>query len=380
MMKILVVGNYYYPEHIGGVEVVSRQLVRYYHVFGAEVRWMAADVSSRRRVIQAGDAPICAWNFTEEKLGFPQPLPIPFTGAFWRILREVAWCDVVHLQDCLYVINTLVFLCAKIMGKPVLLTQYAKRIPYAQKYKNFLQDIGYVTVGRFIFCTVERMAFITENVRDGMSSFTPLEKRVVVPLGVDTEIYTPLPDEERREFRRTVSGSDDKPLILFVGRLVERKGVHLLPPIIEKHPDWFWVFVGRPDDFNPSDWGYANVKHLQNLDEDELRRFFAAADVLVHPSVGEGVTLTVSNSLSCGTPAIISKESIENISAEIQSVLLPVSPNTQEVEQALTQILADRSALNKMRAACRIYAVRRLSWEKMCKTYFEILEHIGNKK
>jgi len=252
MMKILVVGNYYYPEHIGGVEVVSYQLVKYYHAFGAEAHWMAADISSQRRVAQPTDAPIRAWNFTEQKLGFPQPLPIPLTGAFWRILREVAWCDAVHLQDCLYVINILVFLCAKLMRKPVLLTQYAKRIPYAQKYKNFLQDFGYATVGRWIFRSVERMAFITENVRDGMTAFTPLERRKVVPLGVDVELYAPLPDEERRAFRQTISGSDDTPLILFVGRLVERKGVHLLPPIIERHPNWFWVLVGRPDDFNAS--------------------------------------------------------------------------------------------------------------------------------
>jgi len=122
------------------------------------------------------------------------------------------------------------------------------------------------------------------------------------------------------------------------------------------------------------------VKHLQNLNEDDLRRFFAAADVLLHPSVGEGITLTASNSLACGTPVIISRESLQHADAEAQAVFLPVSPNTQEIEQTLTQVLADRSALNKMRAACRAYAVQRLSWKIMCKTYFEMLNDLLKNK
>ena len=63
-MKILVVGNYYYPEHTGGVEIVSYNLVRHYRDFGHTVRWMAADVPSKFREVQKDDVPIRAWNYT----------------------------------------------------------------------------------------------------------------------------------------------------------------------------------------------------------------------------------------------------------------------------------------------------------------------------
>lgn len=73
-MKILVVGNYFYPEHTGGVEIVSHKLVRYYREFGCCVHWMAADVPPRFRDTKTGDIPVRSWNYAEEKVGFPSPL------------------------------------------------------------------------------------------------------------------------------------------------------------------------------------------------------------------------------------------------------------------------------------------------------------------
>lgn len=371
-MKILVVGNYYYPEHIGGVEVVSYNLVKYYRIFGHSVRWMAADVLPRLRDFQVDDVPIKAWNITEEKFGFPHPMPsLSLIPRIWHSLR---WCDVLHLQDSLYPINILAFLFAKLLGRPVLITQYAKAIPYDQFYKRALQWLAYGVIGRMMFNFADRLVFITENVRAGMAYLTPKLRHTVVPLGVDTEIYSPLSIEERNNKRMELTGGLEMPIILFVGRLVERKGIHLIRPLVEKHQEWFWVFVGRPDDFDPEGWQLPNLKHLQGIPEDELSKLFASADILIHPSVGEGITLTVSNSLACGTSVLISEESLYELDEEARKLFYVVAPETKDIEEKLIQALADPIKLQDIGARCRDFAINRLSWRRMCEQYFEILD------
>lgn len=373
-MKILVVGNYYYPEHIGGVEVVSFNLVKYYRIFGHSVRWMAADVQPRPRGFQVDDVPIKAWNITEEKFGFPHPLPrLSLIPKIWHSLR---WCDVLHLQDSLYPINMLAFLFAKLLGKPVLITQYAKIIPYEQLYKRVLQWLAYGAIGRVMFTCADRLVFITENVRAGMAYLTPKVRHDVVPLGVDTEIYSPLSVEERNDKRMKLTSGLEMPIILFVGRLVERKGINLIRPLIKKHQEWFWVLVGRPDDFNPSDWKLPNLIHLQDLSEDELSKISASADILVHPSVGEGITLTVLNSLACGIPVLISRESLYELDEDAGELFFSVMQDADDIEEKLIFALSDLDQLKRLGGMCREFAVQRLSWAKMCERYSKLLDSL----
>lgn len=370
-MKILVVGNYYYPEHIGGVEIVSYQLVKYYREFGSETRWIAANVPPKYRSAKPGDVPILSWNFSEEKLGFPHPIPFP--GELCKLYNNVRWADVVHLQDSLYPINILTFLIAKMLGRPILITQYAKFIPYHQFYKRAIQAAAYRTIGWIMFSMADKVVFITSNVRDNMQHINPQKMKTVIPLGVDTNQYKPLDSLQRLALREKLSGDSSTPIILFVGRLVERKGVHLIRPLIEKHPEWFWVLVGRPDDLNPSEWKLPNLKHLQNLPEKELSRLFACADILVHPTLGEGITLTVYNSLACGTPVLISEESLSELDMEARKLFFPVSRGTKDIEKKLIQAIASQDKLQNLRHRCRDFAIHRLSWEKMGEQYYDIL-------
>ena len=373
-MKILLVGNYYYPEHTGGVETVSFNLKKYYREAGHNIRWVAADVLPNIRNADKDDVPIRAWNFTEEKLGFPQPIPHP--EVFQKLYNNIRWCDIVHLQDCLYLINIITYIIAKLQKKPILITQYAKIIPYAQAYKRLLQTVAYQTIGRLMFSTADKVVFITKNVRDNMSYINPVKMKDIVNLGVDTELYSPLPASDRNRLRKGMTGDPNIPIILFVGRMVERKGVHLIKPLVAKHQEWYWVFVGRPDDFNPGEWGMINLTYINNATEHQLREIYSFADVLVHPSTGEGVTLIVSESLASGTPVIISEESLYEIHESDRDVFIPTRPDTSSIEDSLVMTLADMHRLKKLRSRCRDYALNRLSWRRMVEHYIAILDRL----
>jgi glycosyltransferase involved in cell wall biosynthesis len=376
-MKILVVGNYYYPEHMGGVEIVSHNLIKHYRGHDHMVRWVAADVPPKFRHIGEFDVPLRSWNIAEEKLGFPHPIPFPNT--IKKLYTNIKWCDIVHLQDSLYPINIFTFIFAKILRRPILITQYAKIIPYTQFYKQILQIIAYRTIGWIMFNLADRIVFITPNVRDAMSNLTPNLPQDVVPLGVDTDFYEPALVQKRSALREKISGNVSTQIVLFVGRMVERKGVNLIRPLIGKYKDWHWVFVGRPDDFNPSDWNLPNLTHLQGISESELRDLYAASDLLVHPSLGEGITLTVSECMACGTPVIISEESLHEIAQADWNLFFPIVPETKAIEQALVHALENQQRLNEMRIKIREYAITRLSWAKVAEQYLSILKELTSR-
>ena len=373
-MKILVVGNYFYPEHTGGIEIVTYNLVTYYRNFGHTVRWVAADVPPRYREIQKDDVPIRAWNYAEEKLGFPSPMPYP--NSLSKLYRNVIWPDIVHLHDCLYLINILVFFLSKLSRKPILITQHAKFIPYKQFYKRVLQTLAYHTIGLLMLSTAERVVFATGNVRDHMKHLNPKKLQEVVPLGVDTDFYAPLTVAARAQAREKLTRDPAIPIILFVGRMVERKGVHLIRPLIQKHGEWHWVLVGRPDDFDPTEWKSTNLTYFKNATEQQLKEFYAIADLLVHPSVGEGVTLVVSESLASGTPVILSYESLHEVRNEDRHLFLGVMPETASIEEKIVHALADQDGLSALRQSCREFALHRLSWRKMAKRYETILAEL----
>lgn len=377
-LKILVVGNYFYPEHIGGVELVSSKLVKYYLQFGNQIRWLAADVPPKFRVVRDGDIPLRCWNITEERLGFPYPIPFPAT--LTKLYRQVKWCDIVHLQDSLYPINILTFVLALILNKPVLITQYAKIIYYKQLYKRLLQKFAYWTIGQFMFIKSDKVVFITKNVRENMQHITPHLMHDVVPLGVDTDFYSPIETSLRSKLRTEICGNPDTPIILFVGRMVERKGVHLFQPLIKKHPDWHWILVGRPDDHNPSEWQEANITYFEYVEEAKLHELYALSDILLHPSIGEGVTLIVLECMACGTPAIVAKESLSEFDKNDQSMFFPVDPTPSDIEKTLIKIVTNHQELDKFREKIRDYTIKRLSWKNVSEHYLLILYDLVEKR
>lgn len=377
-MNILVVGNYYYPEHRGGIETVSNYLVKYYKDFGNEVRWVAADVPPTFRTLRDGDIPIRAWNFAEENLGFPHPIPFP--SEFLKLYTSIKWADVIHLQDCLYPINILSFIVAKLFKKPILLTQYAKFIPYRQLYKRLLQLIGYQTIGWVMFTLVDKVTFITSNVRDNMQHINPVKMQTIVSLGVDTDFYKPIDSNKRTLLRKKLYGNISRPIILFVGRMVERKGVHLIRPLIKKYNNWIWVLVGRPDDYNPNEWEEENLIYIQNATDKELHELYSLADLLVHPSVGEGFTLIASESLACGTPIVISDESLYEIDENNWGLFYPTKPETMAIESTIKKALNNIEHLEKLRLDVRQFALNRLSWEIMVRQYITLLNEIIRKR
>lgn len=283
-MKILSISNYF-PEHTGGIEFVALNLVQRWRKQHS-VRWIACDNSSRPHCSAPGDIPLQAFNFTEERLGFPYPIPYP--AAFQQIIKEVRWCDCLHLHDCLYAANILAFTAAQRYHKPVIITQHIEPIRYQQAYKNALQAAAYRAIGYRLLSRAAHVVFISPRVKSWFESRIQFRgQKHFIPNGVDRTLFHPADPAEREQIRSSLGFEKEKTIALFVGRFTEKKGLHYLRKLASVRPSVQWVLIGSGE-IDPRRWNLPNVRIISPQTQITLRSYYTAADLFILPSIGEG--------------------------------------------------------------------------------------------
>lgn len=371
-MKILLASNYFHPEHPGGIETVAHNLAAGYRAAGHEVRWAAADCGAESHRGHPDDVCLPVLNPTEHLLGVPYPLPGP--RALHRLAGAVAWCDVVHLHDCLYLANVASYLQARRRGRPVLLTQHIGPVPYGSPLLRTSMELAYRSMGRRLLSGATAVTFVSPVVRDWFLGFVPFRRDpVVCPNGVDTAIFSEAPPDERASLRLRLGVTAGRPLVLFVGRFVEKKGIQLLRPIAERRRDWSWVFVGGGSGPGPAAWGLPNVQVLGWATHDQLRDVYAAADLLVLPSVGEGLPMVILEALACGTPVLTTEDTAAGAGPGA-GLLSTAARAPDAIEAAAEELLRRRTP--ERRSALAAEAAARWDWRRVTASYLDILDSL----
>jgi len=355
-VRILLASNYY-PEHMGGIETVAASLASGYRLRGHDVRWIAGDIHERPHRGHADDVPVRVWNGIEG-LGFPYPLPGP--SGVVRIRQEVAWSQIVHLHDCLYPANIAAFRAARRARRPVLLTQHVAEVPYPNPLIRALQSLAYASIGKAVLSRADQVVFVSEQVRLSFEPRVHFRKTpLVIENGVDAQLFRPASPAEREAFRSRLGASVSQPLLLFVGRFVEKKGVRLLRPLIETTPQCAWLMIGRAGDVDPSTWHLPNLRVIAQLTPAQLREHYAAADLLVLPSSGEGFPVVAQEAMACGTPALLSEQTAAGVPA-IRDVVFTTTLTRENLLTALEGAVAAVASNEGLRD--RVAALARERW------------------
>ena len=121
------------------------------------------------------------------------------------------------------------------------------------------------------------------------------EKISVIPFGAPIDYFQPKPKTDPL-FR-----------VLFVGRVGPRKGVHYLLPAWRelKLPDAELLLVGineLPDGYLAK---YADtLRYVPSVPHASLNEYYSSANVLVLPTLVEGLPLVILEAMACGIPVI----------------------------------------------------------------------------
>lgn len=374
-MQVLLV-THYYPAHRGGIELVAGELAaRLAARHGVEFEWHASDCDPAPVLPGVRCVPARAWNAMERRLGFPYPLWSP--AALRRLARAVRRVDAVHLHDCLYLPNLVASVAARLVGRPVLVTQHIGMVPYRNPLLRGLMFAAYRVLGRWVLGGAARVAFVSEAVRAYFARFVRFRvPPVFVATGVDTGTFRPPTPEARAALREELDVRPSVPLLLFVGRFVEKKGLPLLHELARALPEARWVFAGWGP-LDPQAWACANVTVVRGRSGASLASLYQAADLLVLPSRGEGFPLVVQEAMACGTPAIVSSETAAGSPGAAHLLLaeaLDAASASVRWAARLRELLRPEGPLAALRPQVAAYARESWSWERCTDRYAELLE------
>jgi len=378
-MRVLV-SSAYFESHRGGIEIVAGQLAREFRSLGHSVSWLAADASSSPPGISSASQaiPLRASNASERWLNIP--LPIPGLSAFRIIKREVACADVVLLHDALYPAHMLALILAQRHSKPVVLTQHISAIPYHNRALRLLMRAMNRLLARPMLAGADQVVFISKRTAKDFQDVKYRRPPRIIFNGVDTEIFRPARDAaEKVQARRHFGLAQHRPVALFVGRFVEKKGLELLREAARLGTEIDWVFAGWGG-LDPSKWALANVFVFYGLTQTSLAPLYRASDAFVLPSRGEGLPLVLQEAMACGLASVLNAETVaadDRLDGLVHPVVLDPG-NT--LTSAATILRAVRVALARNRPEqCqqRFEAMRAwYSWPAAARHYQAIFERI----
>ena len=359
---------------------MADQLYRGLTTDGHEVVWIAGD--STPPPDPAGRSYAVGFrisNFLENKTGLP--LPVPTLAGLKRIRREVAGADVVVLHDCLYLSNVAVFLFARHRKLPILIIQHVGSIEYENAIPRLVMKLGNSIFTRPMLSRAEQVVFISEKTKDYFADLRFKSPPELVFNGVDTDLYRTVEvGEKRLALRKKYGLPEDAPVILFVGRFVESKGLSILKQMVAARPQWIWAFAGRRGTHDPDSWGADNVRVFVELPDDDLAELHRACDLFVLPSRTEAFPLVVQQALACGLPVVCMSDVLRSDSAIVPYIRgVPIyvgddSRTAREFVLAIDDVLG--SEARPTAEQLRTFAASRYSWRRAVERYCQILSRV----
>jgi len=207
----------------------------------------------------------------------------------------------------------------------------------------------------------------------------------IVPMGVDVTEFEP--SRSSLALRRRLNVG--KEMILFVGRLVEKKGVHNLlaamARVLRNFPEATLVLVG--DGTQRQELGRmaerleitGAVRFLGKLPHEQLPEYYAAADLFVGPSVvdrsgdTEGLGVVFIEAASAGL-AIVGT-SVGGISDVLINEVtgIAVEPDQPEaLADAIDRLLGDEPLRRRLGTAARQHALSQFSWSQVAARFSNV--------
>jgi D-inositol-3-phosphate glycosyltransferase len=358
---------------MGGVEVVVDQLARAISARGHEVTHLAA--TSLREDDQSPAAVpyevvrIAASNVAERLAGVPFPLFAP--RALRRaLLQLVAAADVVHVHGMLYQNSAAALSLARRTKRPcTILTEHVGHVHYANPLLNVVQTAAIETVGRRSARAADAIVVLNPRVETLMRRLAHATTTVVrIDNGVDLVRYRP-PLKGERESIRLALGWDERPRVLFVGRLVGKKG---LPAALEAARlgggQWELVVAGPGSPVRDAQ----HVRFLGSLPADEVARLYRASDVFLLPSRSEGFPLTAQEAMASGLPVVLGADAAyAPILEGCGRGAWLVEPSPLPIAEALGSLLPIASAAGKEASS---FARARFDWGRTAERHLEVYE------
>ncbi len=221
------------------------------------------------------------------------------------------------------------------------------------------------------------------------------DKIKVIPNGINDEIYI---NEDKRILRKEFEKKfkinlNDKKVLLSVGRLMKRKGIHwfvyeVIPLILEEFKNFIYLIVGAGPMKNRIE-EIIKEKKLENrvvlfgkIDDRELKLIYNICDIFIMPNIHierdfEGFGIVAIEAASCKVPVVASCiEGITDALMDGKIGSLVISLDAIKFSREILKLLKDDELRRKKGEEARKLVINNFLWEKVIREYGELLEGV----
>jgi glycosyltransferase involved in cell wall biosynthesis len=263
-------------------------------------------------------------------------------------------------------------------GVPYLVTPHGMLAPWSYARSRWQKRVFMAWRVRRMLNGAAAIHYTTEIERDQAARFRFASRPLVQTLGVDVAEFRDLPP--LGEFRARYPQIGDRPIVLFLSRLHEQKGLpYLIDAFAEANVPEAMLVIAGPD-FGRRDEADALVARrglsartiFTGMLEGRRRvEALRDADLFVLPSLHENFGMVVVEALAAGLPVIISNQVAIHPEIGRAGVGQVVPLSTPAVAAAIAQWMKDPAMRAEAAARARPYVWQEFDWDQIGRRWIE---------
>lgn len=313
-------------------------------------------------------------------------LIVPFfmVSGFFALIKQIKKNrpDIIHAH---WIIpqGLIAALVKKLYGVPFLVTSHGGDI-FALQGKLSLK------IRRATLKNADKITVVSSAIkREILTKIVSNSTIEVVSMGVDSDRFNPNKKDNSIKEKYGIEG----PFLLFVGRLVEKKGVRYLiesmPEIVKEFPKTKLLIIGKGTlekelkDLNKKLGLGGNVFFTGEIANFELPKYYATADIFIGPSIiaeggdREGLPVTFMEAMSCGAIIVTTDlEGNKDLILNNHSGFIISQRSTKHISDKVLELLKNRSLMSRIRNQARERIIRQFDWQTISDRYTEILRNM----
>lgn len=212
-------------------------------------------------------------------------------------------------------------------------------------------------------------------------------KTHLIPNGVDFQRLERLPS--RGDARQELGIRDDRPLLLFVGKVIPIKRLEWLLETVRRLPDARAIIVGGYNEEGYGDHYYRNlvrsfagvmdrVTFTGEVPWEKVGKYLAAADIFAFPSSFEGMPNAVLEAMATGLPVVASDIPAHRALIQDGTTGL-LAADVSSLTQMAKRLVQDEDLRNGIGKNARAFVQEHMSLERCAQLYLQLYESIASR-
>lgn len=364
-MNILLISPYFNPM-IGGVETHLNDLcilfnkqrytvyVRTYKAFGVKFRGLSEEKKNHIYInrLWLPDFNLIYKTEPYPILKFLYLFPWLFLDCMVFLTRKNKSVDVIQSHG--FIAALIAVILGKLFGKRIIVNTHV----------GFKLKKGVMTsIIKWILLNCKKILVLTNGIRNSLINLgIPESKIEVYHYWVDQKKFKKLKKAKRK------LGWENKFVVLFVGRLIEVKGVRTIFDLAKKLNNIIFVIIGSgqlTEEVEQKSSSFKNIFFLGSIDNRDLPKYYSGSDLLLIPSktidqdYEEGIPRVMVEALSCGLPVLSTKSGgIQDI---FNNKIGRLVGNKNNIKNTILEFYNNRKLRKQIADNCRRYAVKLFS-------------------